>query len=652
MTAQTRERRQIRPHLSDLADLVIAVVIGAVVAFIGLKVIDAVQWPAFNSSNVTRALTTVGQVIAVIVLVGAALLYRYGRSRWLTTVASTAGVAGLVTVTLGMPLGATRLYLFGLSADQQFRTEYLTRMTSSPHLADMTYVDLPPYYPAGWFWWGGRFAAAQGMPGWEAYKPWAILTIAVAASVGVVLWNRMVGADRGAAIALAVTVVTLMEASPEPYAAVLILIGVPMLIPIMYGLRGRSRMADGPTGSLRTGTSWPAVGAGGLFLGLCATFYTLYAGVVAGVAVLMALVLIGIGWVRAGNKAVPSTDVSVLRRRVIVAVGGRLIAMGVVSGIVALLVWTPYLMARLRSEPSSGGTAEHYLPGRGAVLPLPMFHLTIVGVITMIGLIWVLLRFRERTIALALGVTVVGIYLFCLLSMIRTATGSTLLSFRLEPVLVAVLAAAGVLGVAELSRWAVGRFGDIRTLIGVVAAATAIAAAQGIPEYLSGEITTAYTDTDGYGVRADQRPAGAESFFPEIDRKITAQTGRPATDNVVLTADYGFLSVYPYWGFQGLTSHYANPLAQFDKRAATIAKWAQASTPDEMIDLLDHAEWPAPNVFLFRYSADGYALRLAQDVYPNDPNVKRYTVTFDPKAFDDPRFEVTEIGPFVLVVRR
>ncbi|MEP9394636.1 MULTISPECIES: galactan 5-O-arabinofuranosyltransferase [Gordonia] len=644
--------RQIRPLLSDLADLVIAVTLGVVISVVGLKVIDAVQWPAFNSSNVTRALTTVGQVIAVIVLVGAALLYRYGRSRWLTTVLSTAGVAGLVTVTLGMPLGATRLYLFGLSADQQFRTEYLTRMTSSPHLADMTYLDLPPYYPAGWFWWGGRFAAAQGMPGWEAYKPWAILTIAVAAAVGVVLWNRMVGADRGAAIALAVTVVTLMEASPEPYAAVLVLIGVPMLIPMLYALRGRSRMADGPTGSLRAGTSWPAVIAAGLFLGLCATFYTLYAGLFAGVAVLMALVLIGFGWVRAGNKALPSAEVSAARRAVIVAVGVRLIVMAAVSGIVALLVWTPYLLARVSNAPSSGGTAEHYLPGRGAVLPLPMLHLTIVGVITMIGLIWLLLRFRERTIALALGVTVVGIYLFCLLSMIRTAVGSTLLSFRLEPILVAVLAAAGVLGVAELSRWAVGRFGDIRTLIGVVAAATAIAAAQGIPEYLSGEITTAYTDTDGYGVRADQRPAGAESFFPEIDRKITAQTGRPATDNVVLTADYGFLSVYPYWGFQGLTSHYANPLAEFDKRAATIAKWAQVTTPDEMIDQLDHAAWPAPNVFLFRYSADGYALRLAQDVYPNDPNVKRYTVTFDPKAFDDPRFEVTEIGPFVLVVRQ
>lgn len=644
--------RHANPHVITVIELVVAVVIGGVVAMVGLKVIDAVQWPAFNSSNVTRALTTVGQVIAVLLLVGAAILYRYGRSRWLTTLVSTVGVAGLVTATLGMPLGATRLYLFGLSVDQQFRTEYLTRMTSSPHLADMTYVDLPPYYPAGWFWWGGRFANAMGQPGWEAYKPWAILTIAVAAAIGVVLWNRMLGADRGVAVALAVTVTTLMQASPEPYAAVLILIGIPLLIPMMYGLRGHGRLADGPSGRLRSGTSWWAVVAGGVFLGLCAASYTLYAGLFAGVAVLMALVVIVVGWRGVANKAVAAQAVSAARRSLVIAVAVRLIVMAVISGLIALLVWTPYLLARLRNEPSSGGTAEHYLPGRGSVLPLPMFELSLTGAITMIGLLWILLRFRQRTVALTFGITVVGIYLFCLLSMLRTATGSTLLSFRLEPILIAVLAAAGVLGVVDLSRWAVGRFGDIRVVIGVVAAIAAVAMAQGIPDYLSNEINTAYTDTDGFGQRADQRPAGAESFFPQIDRLITEQTGRPATDNVVLTADYGFLSVYPYWGFQGLTSHYANPLAEFDKRATTIEKWTQATTPDEMIHQLEHSPWRAPNVFLFRYSAGGYTLRLAQDVYPNDPNVKRYTVTFDPKAFADPRFEVTEVGPFVLVVRK
>ncbi|MDL9937661.1 galactan 5-O-arabinofuranosyltransferase [Gordonia sp. ABSL1-1] len=636
----------------DVIDLVTAVVVGGIVAFVGLKVIDKVDWPAYNSSNVTRSLTTAGQVVTIAILVAVALAYRAGRARPVLPALSAAAISGFVTVTIGMPLGATKLYLFGLSVDQQFRTEYLTRMTSSPRLADMTYADLPPYYPAGWFFSGGRYASLMGLPGWEAYKPWAIISMAVAAAVAAILFNRMFGADRGAALVLAVTTVTLLYASPEPYSAVLVLLAAPMLITLTYALRGRSRAADGPVGGLGTAaTSWPAVVASGLFIGLAATIYTLYTGLFALTAIMLTLLFAVQAWRAATNKARPDDQVRKQRRAVIFSIAVRLIVVGAISGVVALTVWAPYLLDRVTDKPASGGSAEHYLPERGSILPVPMFQLTLVGAITMIGLLWILLRFRQRTVALAFGVTVVTIYLFCLLSMLRTATGSTLLSFRLDPLLVAVLAAAGVFGVIEIARWLIERFGDVRVLVGAVATLAAIALAQSIPGHLSTEISTAYTDTDGHGERADHRPAGAESYFPKLDKLIRAQSGGEPTDNVVLTADYGFLSIYPYWGFQGLTSHYANPLAEFDKRAATIERWSETESADALIDKLDRSPWRAPNVFLFRYSADGYTLRLAEDVYPNDPNVKRYTVTFDPKVFADPRFTVTEVGPFVLVVR-
>ena len=82
-------------------------------------------------------------------------------------------------VTLAMPLGATKLYLFGVSVDQQFRTEYLTRLTDTAAPHDMTYLGLPPFYPPGWFWIGGRLAALTGTPAWEMFKPWAIVSITV-----------------------------------------------------------------------------------------------------------------------------------------------------------------------------------------------------------------------------------------------------------------------------------------------------------------------------------------------------------------------------------------------------------------------------------------------------------------------------------------
>ncbi|GEE00415.1 arabinofuranosyltransferase AftA [Gordonia spumicola] len=634
-------------RLRDVVELGGAAVLAAIVAYIGLKVIGAVGWPAFNTSNVTRALTTLGQGVTVVLAAVAVVAYRYGRSPLVTSLLSSVSSALLVTVTLGMPLGASKLYLGGLSVDQQFRTEYLTRLTDSPSLADMTYHGLPPYYPASWFWFGGRFASLTGLPGWEAYKPWAILSLAVAAALGTALWNRMVGVGVGTAVGLATTAVTIVYASPEPYSATLILVGVPMMVVAASAIRGRGRLADGP--SPIGGTSWLAVVAVGLFLGVSATVYTLYTALFAGTVVLIAIGCLIQAFLAGRNRA---ADFSSDTRAVHLAVIARLGAVTVVAGLVALLTWAPYLVKRLSTTAPASGNAEHYLPDDGAIVGLPMFQVSLIGVLTMIGLVWVLLRARQRTIAAAFGYTLIGVLGLTGLSLALTAVGTTLLSFRLQPVTAVVLAAGGVFGVVELSRLAVKRFGDVRTVIGVLAAVVAIAFTQAIPSHLSGEITTAYTDTDGYGKRADQHPAGAESYYPEIHRLIREQTGRPANQNVVLTADFGFLSIYPYWGFQGLTSHYANPLAEFDKRAAAIEAWSTATTPSDLMTKMSATPWRKPDVFLFRYSPDGYTLRLAKDVFPNDPNVSRYTVTFSPAVFADPAFTVTEVGPFVLVVRK
>jgi galactan 5-O-arabinofuranosyltransferase len=193
----------------------------------------------------------------------------------------------------------------------------------------------------------------------------------------------------------------------------------------------------------------------------------------------------------------------------------------------------------------------------------------------------------------------------------------------------------------------------------VVAAAATLGAigaltfSQDIPDVLRSDITVAYTDTDGDGLRADRRPPGAEQYYREIDAKIQELTGRPRNDTVVLTADYSFLSYYPYYGFQGLTSHYANPLAQFDKRAAAIQDWATLTDADAFIGALDKLPWRPPTVFLMRRGADDtYTLRLASDVYPNQPNVRRYHVALDEALFDDPRFDVSKVGPYVLAVRK
>ena len=626
-----------RNALATVGHMAFAIAIATVVSVISLIAIARVQWPAYPSSNQLHALTTLGQVGCIVGLLAAGWLWRRGR-RLLARLLALAFVSAFSVVTLGMPLGATRLYLFGISVDQQFRTEYVTRFTDSAALHDMTYVGLPPFYPPGWFWIGGRIAALTGTPGWETLKPWAITSITIAVAVALVLWWRMIRFEYALIVTTATAAVTLAYSSPEPYSAMITVLLPPVLILTWSGLRSGTRSGG-----------WAAVIGAGIFLGFAATFYNLLLAYSAFTVVLMALLLAASRW-RDGIKAALDPLV-------------RLAVVGVIAAVLAATTWLPFLLRAARDPVSNTGSAFHYLPADGAELTFPMLQFTLLGALCMLGTLWLLVRARSSVRAAGLAVGVLAVYLWSLLSMLTTLARTTLLSFRLQPTLTVLLATAGVFGFIEVTLALVARGRDhawgrsvlpVATAIGL---AGAIAFSQDIPDVLRPDLTIAYTDTDGHGQRGDRRPPSSEKFYPSIDAAITRVTGAPRDETVVLTADYSFLSYYPYWGFQGLTSHYANPLAQFDKRAAAIKSWSKLKAPDQLIHALDTLPWTPPTVFLMRHggsagATSAYTLRLAEDVYPNQPNVRRYTVEFDATLFADPRFTVTTIGPFVLAIRK
>src|ERR1700721_4842233 len=122
--------------------MVIAVAVAAAGSVISLTAIGRVHWPAFPSSNQLHALTTVGQVGCILGLLCAGWVWRRGRGQMLAWLLALVFMSAFSVVTLGMPLGATKLYLFGISVDPQFRTVYLTRLTDNPALHDMTYIGL------------------------------------------------------------------------------------------------------------------------------------------------------------------------------------------------------------------------------------------------------------------------------------------------------------------------------------------------------------------------------------------------------------------------------------------------------------------------------------------------------------------------------
>jgi galactan 5-O-arabinofuranosyltransferase len=624
-----------RNALATLGQMVLATAVAVAVSLIALTAVSRVQWPAFPSSNQLHALTTVGQVGCLAALIATGWLWRSGRSggrfRRLAQLSGLVFVSAFTVVTLGMPLGATKLYLFGISVDQQFRTEYLTRLTDSPALQDMTYRGLPPFYPPGWFWIGGRVAALTGTPAWEVFKPWAITSITVAVAVALVLWWRMIRFEYALLVTTATAAVTLAYSSPEPYAAMITVLLPPMLVLTWSGLRAGARGG---------GAGWAAVVGAGLFLGFAATWYTLLLGYSAFTVTLMALALTVSRWRTDGLKAA----LDPLR---------RLLVIGVIAVAIASTTWLPFFLRAAHSPVSDTGSAQHYLPADGAQLTFPMLQFSLLGAICMVGTLWLVVRARSSVRAGALSIGVLAVYLWSLLSMLTTLARTTLLSFRLQPTLSVLLVAAGVFGFVEATGALTQRSRSWLPVAAAIGLTGAIAFSQDIPDVLRPDLTIAYTDTDGHGQRGDRRPPSSEKYYSAVDAAIRRVTGKPSNQTVVLTADYSFLSYYPYWGFQGLTSHYANPLAQFDQRAAQIKRWTKLKTADEFVHALDTLPWPPPTVFLMRRGAGHtYTLRLAEDVYPNQPNVRRYIVELPAALFADPRFAVESVGPFVLAIRK
>lgn len=612
-----------------LGELIAAPVVAVLVVVAVLGIVDAVPVPA--GTNIGLALTASAAALLALLLTGAALLHRAGPvAARLAVPLSWAAVAALPTVPLALYLANTPHYLFGVAGDQQFRVQFLTRFADSARLADLAYADLPPYYPAAWFWAGGRLATWTGVDAWAFYKPWALGTVAVTAVLGYVLWALVTSRPRALGCAVATTLAGLAtSAAYTPYSW---LTGA--LVPPLAVLGLRLVRRNGPW--VRT-----AVLVGSV-LGVAAITHTQ-------ILAFACLVLV-----------VLAADGLLTRRARPGRVAGSAAVVVAAAVPLALVHWLPYLVTASRGG-SSHSAGQHFLAESGARWPVPMLAPTALGALCLAGTVWIAYRFRSSPTARALGITAACGYAWYLLSTVALAAGTTLLAFRIEPILTAALACGAVGAAADVLRSVRDGTGDgvlrrpspvaVTGVVAVLAATVVLAQVQDVPEEYAW--AGAAQDYRPDGTRPDGRrdPADTNAWLGELRTTIDGLTGRPPREVVVASANQTLLSYVPYFGYQASSAQYANPLADYPRRTAEIRRWATAPDPVALLAALDSGPARPPSVFVFsRTPAGDLQLPTTEDRFP-DPDSSAPPATFAPGLFADPAWQRRDVGPYAVLVR-
>lgn len=574
--------------------------------------------------------------------------------------------AAASVVHLAFLLHGTPHYLNGLGGDQLNRVTYLTRFADSPALADPFYRDLAPFYPAGWFWVGGRLAALTSTPAWEFYKPFAIATMALASSVAYIAWRRIVGNRLAVAIALATAGVGLALAAYEPYSWLFI-----ALLPAVALWAQRL-------------TNPRYLAAVTLYLGLAAISYTLIAGIASLVTATSACYAISTTRTGAPSAAAPPW------RRSSLAILAGLGAAALGSALIALLFWAPYLAAVLSGVPREPSVAMDFAPEAAVTWPLPMFEVSASGMLSLLGVMWLGIAVARRgesqergehgehtvrAIAVGLATIVVIGYVWCAASGLRALGQSTLLSFRLAPVITLALVCAGVLGLRALWTCVLDRARraddapepqtvELRVAGVLVVAMLAINMAQ----------HTSAEDAD-FADRARATAGEPVAMLNAID-DVTKNVA--PHELIVLSTDPSVFSFRPYWAFQAPAAAYASPTGTFNARNAAIRRWAGARSGAELQAAWDADGFAGPDVLVLERrtaggaapppvadgaEVDGAALTAAEatagvqwvfdeviNTMPEQSNIRLQPVAFSPQLFaDSTRFAVRVVGDRVVI---
>lgn len=544
-----------------------------------------------------------------------------GRTLDADVIAALTGALATLVV-LGM-LHDTPWGLNGIGGDAAFRTESITRFADSPASADFMQRGLPAYYAPAFFWILGRTAALLGHEPWLTLKYGTILVAALIPLATYLSWRLIVPARVAALLAIVPLAVELVY---EPYAWFVFFAIVPWWILTVPGIGRDSSRLPHPV----------VLGViGGL---LFMTYYYFF------FAAAIATGLFIASGVRAPTPA--------FRARL------RPIAVSTIAAVlVAAPFWVP-LAVSLATAADVESWANRWFSGGAGEPDLPFLRPDPVGIMSLAGVLWLLVRAREP-LARALLTFLAAAAVWYLIGLPAAIAGAPILAFRIYPLITMVLVCAGILAAAELAAHAAARspaarLTDVRVAALALAAVVSLAAAHGFLTRIAASELTRLAHTTPLPDGSLPRHAPPEAR----PATVAANAIRDALDShfagpghaVIVSTRADVLALNPYYGFVQWQVYYAHPASQFRARMAFLRTLAAAGTPVELARLCRANSFEPIDAFVLEDGGDTLAFRFRDDNFPY--GAKPGVVEFPRMLFASGAFEVVDLGDVVVAIRR
>ena len=594
-----------------------------------------------TQDRLTIRWTTAGLALALVVVVVVGLCCRPRVAARVPSLVVAATAAGFFTLA-SAGLHGTRWGFNGLWSDAGFRTEAANRLATAspwPPWPDYAYAGLPAYYPPALPWVQARVAELLGLPGWAGVRPTTLLLAAAVPLLAFWSWRRVLPDLTASLVVVATTVLTPDLVKPDEW-LVLSLV-VPWWLELV---RGHLRAELAPR------RWW----VHGLVLGVLLLWHT-YFFLPLGIASVVAVVL---------DRA---------RRRRPPLGWWTAAGVGFVGLVVAAPYWLPVAWLRVHGAPSDNLQLRWSDDGWSwPPWPVPV---DLVGVVGLLGVVWLVARARRCPLATSLAIATGVAYVFFLVGESLQAEGVAFLAEKSQHLIRALLAVTGVLCLVDLGTladvagaWGRGRSSRWRPVAtGLVAVALVVPGAVGAADHWAtgpqaqGALQTRYPDggyPSGGAPRADARrhPWAVVPSDPPVSRVVSAWrdlTGHvPDGRDVVITDRGDLLGTTAAHPFVEPKSVYSHPNGQFRARLRLLRSLAACSDPSCAVGVIGDARRQLGRLdgLVLRTDRGDPVLHVAVDRFPDAWD--SHDLRFDRALFRGPAFRLREVGTVAVVLFR